>query len=105
LDGTISNLVREPMEDPEWYRYIVFYLRSGQFPVTMNPKERRKLKMKSSQYALIVDILFRINYDGILLRCVHERKAQEFMKEFHEGIFGGNFSPTATAHKIIRVGF
>jgi hypothetical protein len=72
----ISISVGEPMEDLEWYRDIVFYLRSGQFPVTMNPKERRTLKMKSSQYVLIVDILFRRNYDGILLRCVDERKAQ-----------------------------
>jgi hypothetical protein len=101
----ISISIGESMEYSEWYRDIVFYLRSGQFPVTMNLKERRTLKMKSSQYVLIVDILFRRNYDGILLRCVDERKAQELMKEFHEGICGGNFSPTATTHKITRVGF
>ena len=61
--------------------------------------------MKSSQYVMIDDILFRRNYDGILLRCVDERKAQELMKEFHEGICGGHFAPTTTTHKIIRVGF
>jgi hypothetical protein len=71
----------------------------------MNPKERRTLKMKSNKYVLIIDILFRRNYDGILLRCVDERKAQELMKEFHEGICGGHFAPTSMAHKIIRVGF
>jgi hypothetical protein len=105
LDGMISISVGEPMADSEWYRDIIFYLRSGQFPVTMNPKERRTLKMKSSQYVMIADILFRRNYDGILLRCVDERKAQELMKEFHEGICGGHFLPTTTTHKIIRVGF
>ena len=89
----------------EWYKDIIFYLRSRQFPVTMNPKERRTLKMKSNQYVLIVDILFRRNYDGIFLRCVDQRKAQELMKEFHEGICGGHFVPTTTTHKIIRVGF
>jgi hypothetical protein len=71
----------------------------------MNPKERRTLKMKSSQYVMIVDILFKRNYDGILLRCVDERKSQELMKEFHEGICGGHFVPTTTTHKIIRVRF
>jgi hypothetical protein len=40
-----------------------------------------------------------------LLRCIDENQAQELIKEFHEGIFGGHFSPTATAHKIIRAGF
>jgi hypothetical protein len=61
--------------------------------------------MNSNQYVLIVDILFRRNYDGILLRCVDENKAQKLMREFHEGIYVGHFSPTAISHKIIRVGF
>jgi hypothetical protein len=47
--------------------------------------------MQSNQYVLIVDILFRSYYDGILLRCVDENKAQEIMKEFHEGVYGGHF--------------
>jgi hypothetical protein len=100
-----SISIGEPLVDSEWYRDIIFYLRSGQFPVTMNPKERRTLKMKAIQYVLIVDILFRRNYDGILLRCVDENQAQELIKEFHEGICGGHFVPTAIAHKIIRVVF
>jgi hypothetical protein len=61
--------------------------------------------MKAKQYLLIADILDKINYDDILLRCVNEDQAQELIREFHEGICGGNFSPTVTAHKIIRVGF
>jgi hypothetical protein len=61
--------------------------------------------MKSNKYVLIAYILFRRNYDGILLRCVDENKAQELMREFHEGIYGGHFAPMTTAHKIIRVGF
>jgi hypothetical protein len=48
-------------------RDIIFYSWSGQFPVTMNPKERRALKMKSSQYVMIANILFRRNYDVILM--------------------------------------
>jgi hypothetical protein len=71
----------------------------------MNPKERRTLKMKVNQYVLIADILFRRNFDGILLRCIDENQAQELIREFHEGICGGHFAPTATTHKIIRAGF
>jgi hypothetical protein len=63
------------------------------------------LKIKSNKYVLVSDILFRRNYDGILLRCVDEKKAQKLMKEFHEGVCGGNFVPTTMNHKIIRVGF
>jgi hypothetical protein len=105
MDGMISISVGEPLVDSEWYGDIVFYLRSGQFPVTMNPKERRTLNIKENQYVLIVDILFKRNYDGILLRCVDENMAQELMREFHEGICGGHFVRTATSHEIIRAGF
>jgi hypothetical protein len=105
LDGVISISVEESMDVSEWYRDIIFYLRSGQFPVTISPKERRKFKMKSNKYVLIIDVLFKSNYDGIFLRCIDETRAQELMKEFHEGIYGGNFAPTATSHNITRVGF
>jgi hypothetical protein len=33
------------------------------------------------------------------------QKLKELIKEFHEGICGGHFAPTTTAHKIIRVGY
>jgi hypothetical protein len=72
----ISISVREPLADLEWYEDILFYLRYGKFPVTLNPRERRTLKMKENQYVLIDDILFRRNYDNILLRCVDENQAQ-----------------------------
>jgi hypothetical protein len=61
--------------------------------------------MKVNQYVLIVDILFKSNFDGILLRCIDENQAQELIRESHEGICGGYFAPTGTAHKIIRAGF
>jgi hypothetical protein len=105
MDGMISISVGEPLDDSEWYKDIVFYLRFGKFHFTMNPKERRTLKMKENQYVLIAYILFRRNYDGILLRCVDENQAHKLMREFHEGICSGQFARISIAHKIIRVGF
>jgi hypothetical protein len=46
FDGMISISFGEPLADSEWYIDIIFYLRSGQFPITMNSKERRTLQMK-----------------------------------------------------------
>jgi hypothetical protein len=101
----ISILVGEPLVDSDSYRDIIFYLRSGKFLITMNSKEQITLKMKLNKYVLIIDILFTRNYDGILLICLDENQAQELIREFHEGIYGGHFAPTTTTHKIIRVGF
>jgi hypothetical protein len=105
INGMISISIREPLSDSEWYEDIIFYLRSKKFLVTVNPKKGRTLKMKVNQYVLIADILFRKNFDGTLLICVDENQAQGLIKEFHEGICGGHFSPTTTAQKIIRAIF
>jgi hypothetical protein len=101
LNGVISISIGNPISSSGWYKYVVFYLKFGQFPISMTPKERRALKMKSNQYVLIAEILFRRNYDGMLLICVDEKRVQELIQEFHEGICGGHFAPTATTHKII----
>jgi hypothetical protein len=61
--------------------------------------------MKSNQYVFIAKILFRRNFDGMLLRCVDEKKSQELIKQFHEGVCGGYFTPKTIAHKILRVGY
>jgi hypothetical protein len=58
--------------------------------------------MKSNQDVLIDDILFRRNFDGILLICIDENQAPILIKEFHERICYGHFSPIATTHKIIK---
>jgi hypothetical protein len=80
LNGVILISIGKPISGSKWYKDIVFYLKSGQFPINMNPKERRDLKMNSSQYVLIAEILFRRNYDGMLLRCVDERKVQKLIQ-------------------------
>jgi hypothetical protein len=46
LNGVVSISIGKPISGSEWYKDIVFYLKYGQFPVTMTPKERRALKMK-----------------------------------------------------------
>jgi hypothetical protein len=75
LNGTISISIESYTSTHEWYKDVIFYLKSGQFPNGMSPKERRALKMKSNQYVLVFEILFRRNFDGMLLRCVDATKA------------------------------
>jgi hypothetical protein len=67
----------------EWYKDIIFYLKYGQFPNGMSSKERRALKMKENQYVLVAEILFRRNFDGMLLRCIDSMKSQKVLVEFH----------------------
>ena len=76
LNGVVSVSIGKPISSYEWYKDSVFYLKLEQFLVTMTPKERRELKMKWNRYVLITDVLFRRNYDGMLLKCVDEKRDQ-----------------------------
>jgi hypothetical protein len=93
------------LENFEWYKHIIFYLKIGQFPLEMSLTERRTLKIKANKYVLVSGVLFRRNFDGILLRCLDHIRAMKVIQESHKGIFGGHFSPVMTAHKIIHIGF
>jgi hypothetical protein len=39
------------------------------------------------------------------LRCLNHSKSVEVLKEMHEGVCGGHFSPMVTSHRIIRDSF
>jgi hypothetical protein len=53
-----------------WYKDLAYLFHHGACPENLNPRERRALRLKSAQYLLINSVLFWINYDGVLLRCL-----------------------------------
>ena len=61
--------------------------------------------MKSAQYQLIDSVLFRKNYDKVLLRCLEKDDAKHILIELHDGLVGGHFSGETTTHKVLRVGY
>ena len=73
-------------------------------PEHWNSKQRRVLRLKSVSYQIIDGILFKKNYDGVLLRCLEKEDAKKVITELHDGPVGGHFSEDMTAHKILRAG-
>jgi hypothetical protein len=65
----------------------------------------RSLRLKYAQYRLINSILFYINYDAVLLRCLEHEDAEKVLREIHDGLPGGNFAGDTTSHKILRVSY
>jgi hypothetical protein len=50
-------------------------------------------------------VLFHINYDEVLLRCLEFEDEEKVLKELHDGPAGGNFTGDTNTHKILRVGY
>ena len=86
-----------------WYDNLNYLLHHGTCLENLNPRERRSLRLKSTQYRLINSELFHVNYDGVLLRCLKREDADKNLKEIHDGPVGGHFVGNTTAHKILRV--
>ena len=61
--------------------------------------------MKVVRYLLISGVMFRRNFDGMLLRCLGPLKYLEVLKEMYEGVCGGHFPYLLTTHKAIMVKF
>ena len=60
--------------------------------------------MKSAQYQLIDGVLFRQNYDKVLLICLEKYDAKHILTELHDGMASGHFSGDTTTHKVLREG-
>ena len=69
-----------------WYRDLVHYLQEGYFPEHWNSKQRRALHLKSTSYHIIDGVLFRNNYDGVLVRCLEQEDAKKVITEIHDGL-------------------
>jgi hypothetical protein len=88
-----------------WYEKLTYLLHHGTFPKDLNPREMRDLRLKFAQYRLINSVLFRVNYDGVLLICLEREDVDKVLKELHDGLVGGHFVGDTTTHKILRDGY
>jgi hypothetical protein len=61
--------------------------------------------LKSSLHHLINSILFLLNYDGFVLRCLKKEDDEMVLKELHEGPAWGHFRRETTTHNILRDGY
>jgi hypothetical protein len=82
------------------YSYLIYYLTHGTSPLHFNAKNKHSLRIKEIQYQLVNGILFRKNYDSMLLRCLEKEEVDKVLFDLHDGTAGGHFGGDTTAHKI-----
>jgi hypothetical protein len=89
----------------QWYDNIKFCLEHGSTPRHLDPTKRRALRLKSASFHLVNGILFRQNFDGVLMRCLEKDEVEKVLVELHAGEAGGHFGGDTTAHKVLRAGY
>jgi hypothetical protein len=87
------------------YEKLTYLVHHGTCQENLNPRERRSLRLKSTQYRLINLVFFHINYYGVLLRHLEQKDTDKVLKELHDGPVGGHFVGNTTSHKILRVNY
>eukprot|EP00253_Pinus_taeda_P025277 PITA_25277 len=87
------------------YADLIFYLKNGYAPPNLSYKSKRAIRLKATNFTIIDDVLFRQNYDLVLLRCLEKSEAQKVLQELHDGPAGGHFGADTTAHKVIHAGY
>ena len=61
------------------YADIIFYLKNGYAPPNLDYTKKTDLRLKAKKYQLVNDLLFRMNYDYVLLRCLEKYEAEKVL--------------------------
>lgn len=86
------------------YADFIFYLKNGYAPSYLNQTKKRALRLKPKQYQTINDVLFRMNYDSVLI-CLEKFEAEKVLQELHDILASRHYAGDATTHKILCVGY
>jgi len=72
-----------------------------------DPKEAAAIRRKAPRfyYNAIMQTLYRRSYDGILLRGLSHKEAQEALKEAHDGMCGAHQPGLKLRDQLIRLGY
>jgi len=92
-------------DDKPWFHDIKVFLQTQEYPPGASRKDKRTLRRLSGNFFLNGDILYKRNFDAVLLRCVDKREAELLMQEINEGSFGTHSCGEEMAKKALRAGY
>src|ERR1043165_5766161 len=92
-------------DEKPWFYDIKRYLEAKEYPDDASIVDKKALRKYSAKFFLSGGVLYKRNYDSILLRCVDRHEANKIIEETHEGSFGTHSSGHTMAKKILRAGY
>ncbi|GAU40233.1 hypothetical protein TSUD_219430 [Trifolium subterraneum] len=95
----------EVVDDKPWFHDIKMFLQKQEYPPGASNKDRKTLRRLSSSFFLNNEVLYKRNFDMVLLRCVDQHEADLLMHEVHEGSSGTHTNGHTMAKKMLRAGY
>src|ERR1051325_1417347 len=92
-------------DDKPWYHDIKHFLMTQEYSVNATNKDRKTLRRLAGSFFLNEGVLYKINHDMVLLKCVDRREADMLMHEINEGSFGTHANGHYMAKKMLRAGY
>ncbi|XP_050916548.1 uncharacterized protein LOC127131678 [Lathyrus oleraceus] len=92
-------------DDKPWFYNIKTFLEKWQYPEGISISDKKALRRLSFKFFLNGDVLYKRNYDSVLLRFVDRHEASTIRKSIHEGCEGVHAKGPAVAKKILRDGY
>ncbi|XP_027337273.1 uncharacterized protein LOC113850967 [Abrus precatorius] len=79
------QMVEEESDGKPWYHDIKNFLKHQEYPLNAVENDKRTLRRLSMSFFLNGDVLYKMNHDMVLVRCVDASEARKIMEEIHEG--------------------
>lgn len=89
----------------EWYQYTFYYLKDDVFLITFYHNARIRLKKIATKYVIIGDLLYRMSFDGAILRYLIRHKVEMALHQAHDGEYGGHFSAKFVYQSFLRLDY
>lgn len=106
LDEPTHCLAMEAESDDKlWFYDIKRYLERHEYPEKAPITDKKALRRFSSKFFLNGDVLYKRNYDSVLIRCMDRHEASTIIRSIHEGCECVHANGSAMTKRILQVGY
>lgn len=104
-EPTHCQSIEEETNGKPRFHDIKCYLQKQEHPTNATILNKKTLIKLASKFFRSNDVLYKRNYDMVMLKCVDRHEADMLLREIHEGSLGTHVNGHAMVKKILRTGY
>ncbi|XP_050916537.1 uncharacterized protein LOC127131666 [Lathyrus oleraceus] len=103
-EPTYCLAIEDDPDNKPWFYDIKTFLEKQQYPEGIPITDKKALRRLFSNFFLSGDVLYKQNYDSLLLRCMDRHEASMIIKPIHEGCEGVHVKVLLWPRRFIGMG-